>query len=233
MSRQTATTHEAIVVGVQEQAFDVIVPGLILERRIHVMNLPLETFKYSTTDGVLHLFWKRGVATADAMVEQADADDDNTTAGKGGVERDDDELVDVNSSDDNHGDEKEQQEAYGCSDAATAITTSAPPSTTDHAISEAVNQLSIKSAPSSADHNSQQPQTPVTINTKNTKKQRPRSMSLRAIEGENPWTSQQECTIPNESRQVIRPFDYIRVVITSHPDRSPPLIRVLAANPFV
>ncbi|KAI7856343.1 hypothetical protein BDC45DRAFT_503724 [Circinella umbellata] len=231
MSRQTVTTHEAIVVGVQEQAFDVIVPGLILERRIHVINLPLETFKYSSTDGVLHLFWKRGVATADAMVEQADADDDTTTAaGKGGVETDDDELVDVNS----NGDEKERQEAYNPSVEATAITTPAPSSTADHAISEAVNQLSIKSAPSSADHNSQQQQTNISVNnTNNTKKQRPRSMSLRAIKGENPWTSQQECTIPNESRQVIRPFDYIRVVITSHPDRSPPLIRVLAANPFV
>ncbi|KAI8138464.1 hypothetical protein BJV82DRAFT_630915 [Fennellomyces sp. T-0311] len=193
MSRQTATAHDAIVVGVQEQAFDVIVPGLILERRIHVINLPLETFKYSPADGVLHLFWRRGVATADAMAEQADAEEE--------VDDDDD-------------------------DEPVSPTTSSAPSSTivDNTMSEAVHQLSIKSvsSPPSADQ----------AYTTSTKK-RPRSMSLRAIEGENPWTSQQECTIPNESRQVIRPFDYIRVVITSDPDRSPPLIRVLAANPFV
>ncbi|KAI9246673.1 hypothetical protein BDA99DRAFT_609485 [Phascolomyces articulosus] len=262
MSRQTATTHEAIVVGVQEQAFDVIVPGLILERRIHVINLPLETFNYSSTDGVLHLFWKRGVATADAMVEQADVDDDNQTImtgieGTGTITEEEDDLVDHH--EEGIDGKKDGSLLYdntitnGSNTLAavvTTTTTSAPPSTADNAISEAVHQLSIKSAPSSADLPLQQEQQStsattainntntnnnnnININTNNNKKQRPRSMSLRVIEGENPWTSQQECTIPNESRQVIRPFDYIRVVITSHPDRSPPLIRVLAANPFV
>ncbi|KAI9321452.1 hypothetical protein BX666DRAFT_1851043 [Dichotomocladium elegans] len=191
----TATAHEAIVVGVQDQAFDVIVPGLGLERRIHVINLPLETFKYNPADGVLHLFWKPGVATADTMAEQADAmaelEDDEE-------DEDDEDLAQL------------------------SPTTSAPPSTnTDHLISDAVHELSVKSVSS-----------PPSAGQSFTKK-RPRSMSLRVVEGENPWTSQQDCTIPDESRQVIRPFDYIRVVITSDPDRSPPLIRVLAANPFV
>lgn len=185
----TASTHEAIVVGVQDQAFDVIVPDMDLERRIHVINLPLETHKYSPADGVLHLFWKTGVATADTMAEQADA------------------MAEL---------EEEEEE-----DVQLSPTISAPPSTTaDHLASDAVHELSIKSV--SSPPSAEQPF-----------KRRPRSMSLRVVEGENPWTSQQECTIPGESRQVIRPFDYIRVVITSDPDRSPPLIRVLAANPFV
>lgn len=202
-SGQTATTHEAIVVGVQEQAFDVIVPGLNLQRRIHVINLPLETHKYSEKDGVLHLFWKQGVATADAMAEQADAlyDEDS-------VDDDDEEdLVDLS-----------------------PTPTSAPPSTTttknNYMPDNTAHRLSVSSPPSAEQQSTM-------AATFNNNKRRPRSMSLRAIEGENPWISQQECTIPDECRQVIRSFDYIRVVITSDPNRSPPLIRVLAANPFV
>ncbi|KAG0169471.1 hypothetical protein DFQ30_003597 [Apophysomyces sp. BC1015] len=163
-SGQTTTTHEAIVVGVQAQAFDVVVPTIGLERRIHVINLPLKTSKYDVKEGLLHLYWKAGVATADAIVEQS---------------------FDTDTEDDDMGD-------LDC-------------------LSETVSQLSIQSPT----------------------KRRPRSMSLRAIEGENAWISQQECTIPDECRQVIRPFDYVRVVVTADPVRNPPLIRILAANPFV
>ncbi|KAL0079332.1 hypothetical protein J3Q64DRAFT_1645160 [Phycomyces blakesleeanus] len=121
-SGQTSTPHEALVVGVHDQAFDVVVPGMGLERRIHTINLPLNTYKHSPADGVLHLYWKPKVATTDAIVE---------------------------------------------------------------------------------------------------------------LQGENPQESQQECTIPDECRQVIRPFDYVRVVLIADPLRSPPLVRILAANPFV
>ncbi|KAF7725108.1 hypothetical protein EC973_000434 [Apophysomyces ossiformis] len=164
-SGQATTTHEAIVVGVQAQAFDVVVPTVGLERRIHVINLPLNTSKYDSAAGLLHLHWKPGVATADAIVEQS---------------------FDTDTEDDDMGD-------LDC-------------------LSETVSQLSIQSP---------------------TAKRRPRSMSLRVVEGENPWISQQECTNPGECCQVIRPFDYVRVVVTADPIRNPPLIRILAANPFV
>lgn len=200
-SRQTSTTHEAIVVGVQEQAFDVMVPELGLERRIHVINLPLETYKYNSVDGLLHLFWRPGVATADAMVEHTNAYDES--------EEDDleEDLVDLSPT------------------ASPSVAATSRMNGQHMKVTDAVNRLSIKSV---------SPSSPAAESNSNSfSKRRPRSMSLRAIQGENPWTSQQECTIPQECRQIIRPFDYIRVVITSDPNRSPALIRVLAANPFV
>ncbi|OAD03864.1 hypothetical protein MUCCIDRAFT_116739, partial [Mucor lusitanicus CBS 277.49] len=53
----TNRIQDAIVVGVQEGAFDVIVPGLGLERRIHTINLPLKSDTYSLSENVLHLIW--------------------------------------------------------------------------------------------------------------------------------------------------------------------------------
>ncbi|KAI7896549.1 uncharacterized protein EV154DRAFT_455723 [Mucor mucedo] len=116
----TSRIEDAIVVGVQEDAFDVIVPHLGLERRIHTTNLPLKSHTFKPTENVLHLIWNRR-----------------------------------------------------------------------------------------------------------------RSTSIRAIQGEDACITQKECTFPNEGRQLIRPFDFVKVVITADPIRSPPLIRVLAANPFI
>ncbi|KAI8096174.1 uncharacterized protein BX664DRAFT_290910 [Halteromyces radiatus] len=170
-TRQTSMTHEAIVVGVQEQAFDVIVPSLGLERRIHVMNLPLRTSHYSPLEGVLNLFWLPGVPTSDAMVEQPDDDR--------GEDEDDYSVI------------EDEQDTTGND--------------------QMVHRLSV---------------------SESSTKRRPRSMSLRAVDGES-LTSQQQCTIPQECCLVVRPFDFIRVVITADSIRNPPLIRVLAANPFV
>ena len=162
----THRMQDAIVVGVQEDAFDVIVPDLGLERRIHTINLPLKSHTFSSSENVLHLLWRKGEATVDAGIENYTDEDEEDVI-----------LVDV---------------------------------------SDQVNNLSIKEDPA------------VT-----TKKDRRRSTSIRAIQGEDAWITQKECTFPNECRQMIRPFDFVKVVITADPIRTPPLIRVLAANPFV
>ncbi|KAI8336163.1 hypothetical protein BC941DRAFT_57558 [Chlamydoabsidia padenii] len=194
-TRQTSTTHEAIVVGVQEQAFDVIVPSLGLERRIHVMNLPLRTSHYSQMEGVLNLFWLPGVPTSDAMVEQADFDD-----------RDDDDYSMI-------GDDYNQYSRH---------------SDGSRVNEQTLHRLSISENVSSGGGTTSMESSP----TSPTTKRRPRSMSLRAVDGES-MASQQQCTIPQECCLVVRPFDFIRVVITADSIRNPPLIRVLAANPFV
>lgn len=196
-SRQTSTTHEAIVVGVQELAFDVIVPSLGLERRIHVMNLPLRTSHYSQNEGVLNLFWLPGVPTSDAMVEQADFDD-----------RDDDDYSMMG--DDYHNNYRQIDNGN------------------NRVNDQTLHRLSVSENGSSvlAENPSSSPTSPTAV------KRRPRSMSLRAVDGES-IASQQHCTIPQECCLVVRPFDFIRVVITTDSIRNPPLIRVLASNPFV
>lgn len=177
----TSRIEDAIVVGVQEGAFDVIVPNLGLERRIHTINLPLKSNTFSPSENVLHLIWIQGEPTVDAGIETSattddDLDDDND-------EDDDMILVDVD-------------------------------------VADQVKKLSIQSSPS-------------TTMEKTSKKDRRRSTSIRAIQGEDAWVTQKECTFPDECRQLIRPFDFVKVVITADPIRNPPLIRVLAANPFV
>jgi protein SSD1 len=217
-SRQTSTTHDAIVVGVQEQAFDVIVPSLGLERRIHVMNLPLRTSHYSQMEGVLNLFWLPGVPTSDAMVEQADFDD-----------RDDDDYSMIG--DDSYNHHFQRQHNDNGSGVGNKVTDQ-----TVRRLSVSENGLLLLGSNNNSSSNNS-----VTSNTTDattsgatspTTKRRPRSMSLRAVNGES-VASQQQCTIPQECCLVVRPFDFIRVVITADSIRNPPLIRVLASNPFV
>lgn len=147
----TSRIEDAIVVGVQDGAFDVIVPRFGLERRIHTINLPLKTDVFSPSENVLHLVWIPGKPTVDAGVETSYSDDEE-------------DLIDL-----------------GCHDDEFA--------------------------------------------------KRRRSTSIRAIQGEDAFLTQ--CTFPQENRQLIRPFDFVKVVVTADPVRSPPLIRVLAANPFL
>lgn len=191
----TNRIQDAIVVGVQEGAFDVIVPGLGLERRIHTINLPLKSDTYSLSENVLHLIWVQGEATVDAGVETAISTDDDDDY--------DDSIVDTYSVRDDLDSQEDDGVLVDIGDSN----------------DEQVRRLSIKSSSTTA--------------LDDLKKNRRRSTSIRAIQGEDAWITQKECTFPNECRQLIRPFDFVKVVVTADPIRSPPLIRVLAANPFV
>ncbi|KAI9304969.1 hypothetical protein BJ944DRAFT_288196 [Cunninghamella echinulata] len=204
-SKQTSITHEAIVVGVQEQTFDVIVPSLGLERRIHVMNLPLRHSHYQATEGVLYLYWLPGVPTTDALVEKNDDYDDEEDDDIRTRTTDDDDYSFI----DGHSDEKEKEKKNNESESKDKI----------------VQQLAISESNGNQQNNNKN-------EVVTTTKRRPRSLSLRAIEGES-MKSQQKCTIPQECCLLIRPFDFIRVVIIADSIRNPPLVRVLASNPFV
>lgn len=206
----TTKVEDAVVVGVQEGAFDVIVLNYGLERRIHTINLPLKSDTYSPSENVLHLVWIQNQATVDQVVEgNIESDDDDTNV-------DEELLVDLSDSEDNgRGGKEVHQEGK-------AVLGSGETNAggdNQQQLSEAVNRLSIKSVDSGT--------------SLGEKQQRRRSTSIRAIQGEDAWMTQKECKFPNECRQLIRPFDFVKVVITSDPIRSPPLIRVLAANPFI
>lgn len=202
----TNRVQDAIVVGVQEGAYDVIVPDLGLERRIHTINLPLKSDTFSPSENVLHLVWIQGEPTVDAGVEERavlsseeeEEEEFTTTTSSSSTSTEDVILVDIDTSED-----EEQHED----------------------VSEQVKKLSIKD-----DFTTTAATAQMDNNKKNTRR---RSLSIRAIQGEDAWVTQKECTFPNECRQLIRPFDFVKVVITADPIRSPPLIRVLAANPFI
>ncbi|KAI9478845.1 MAG: hypothetical protein EXX96DRAFT_525684 [Benjaminiella poitrasii] len=193
---RTSRIVDAIVVGVQEGAFDVIVPGLCLERRIHTINLPLRSSSYSPSENMLHLVWIQGKATVDATIEATITLDvdvrfiDHSNTGEEDSPEEDDILIDIDD-------------------------------TTANLSPSQIKRLSNKSSISASTSDE------IKIKTHR------RSTSIRAIKGEDAWLTQKECTFPNECRQLIRPFDFVKVVVTADPIRSPPLVRVLAANPFI
>ncbi|CEG76387.1 hypothetical protein RMATCC62417_11289 [Rhizopus microsporus] len=113
--------YDAVVVGIQEGAFDVIVLPLLLERRIHTIHLPLKSDTFDSNENKLHLIWQTS-----------------------------------------------QQQT----------------------------------------------------STTNQKRQ---SICQK---------QEEDVLFPEEARQVIAPFDVVKVIVESYPVRNPPLIRVLARNPF-
>ncbi|KAI8373818.1 hypothetical protein BD560DRAFT_327647 [Blakeslea trispora] len=127
-SRVIHLIEQAVVVGIQEDAFDVIVPKFGLERRIHTVNLPLSKERFSSDQ--LELEWIKGEATVNQEVESGHS-------------------------------YLESSVAVG----------------------------------------------------------RPKQSVV--------------CIFREQSKQLIRLFHFISVVITADPARNPPLIRVLAANPFL
>ncbi|KAI7901823.1 uncharacterized protein BX663DRAFT_512534 [Cokeromyces recurvatus] len=190
----TSRILDAIIVDVQEGSFDVILPGLCLERRIHTINLPLRSESYSPSENVLHLIWIQGKATVNANIEGA--------AISNIEEEFNDQLIDHSSVSEGNYLLKENS----IEDETESIS----------------KRLSNKSSntTSVSEHN-------VKIKTHR------KSTSIRAVKGEDACSTQKECLFPNECRQSIRPFDFIKVIVSADPIRSPPLVRVLAANPFV
>ncbi|KAI8986518.1 hypothetical protein BDB01DRAFT_849565 [Pilobolus umbonatus] len=172
---------DAIVVGVQEGAFDVIIPDLGLERRIHTINLPLKSDTYRPGENVLHLVWLKGSPQVDV------------------------ELVNVSSSVDSGSESETESDVI-------LVDIEEPKEENTNEIQQTVHQLSIKD-----------------YEQKLKKKKRPLSIRVSQDEEDVP----KERLFPNEYRQLICPFDFVKVVIVANATRTPPLLRVLAANPFL
>ncbi|BFZ65444.1 Translational repressor [Saitoella coloradoensis] len=68
-SNQGPIIYSSVVVSVYESAFDILVPELGIEKRVHLDQLPLKTADFTDARGVgnrkmLELFWLKGVDTA-------------------------------------------------------------------------------------------------------------------------------------------------------------------------
>lgn len=73
---------DGIVIQVYESAFDVLIPGYGVEKRVHGDQLPLRKAEFDKQTRLLELYWERGVDSATFVPEF-----ENKTAGSAGPSR--------------------------------------------------------------------------------------------------------------------------------------------------
>ncbi|KAH8927584.1 RNB-domain-containing protein [Atractiella rhizophila] len=60
-TRYGPVVRQAIVTGVLDEAFDVVVPEFGIEKRVHVDQMPIENHVYDEHERLLTIYWKPGV----------------------------------------------------------------------------------------------------------------------------------------------------------------------------
>ena len=194
----TATTSaEAIVVAAFESYFDVVVPQLNLEKRIHLALLPVWRNHFDASIGAITLYWQKGVDTTTGEQHQWSLSDDEE------FEMDDETWV---------GDAKKpidpvKETAVGDLPKVNSASEDQP--------------LAVAGQPDST--------TPAIVptsvaTTAQTKRHR-RASVLHARQKSTAFSTE-------EGYQTIKALDKIRVVIIIERAKTPPVIRVLASNPF-
>ncbi|CAI2180934.1 5098_t:CDS:10 [Funneliformis geosporum] len=220
--------REAVVVGVKDHAFDVLVPAFGIEKRVHLDQLPLEKFIFDDETGDLTLRWKPGVSSLEPILYDegfAEDDDDVLDVDEDALLADDYhyELMDVTSrpfedenrlfdvsSDIGEDDIDDENLIIGDENAE-------------------INQDTISTVPTVSTYEFQKAESLASetfdqsLTTKTTtpiiKVTEPPQLSIDS-----------DPDIPNS--QIIRELCYLQVVITADCKKSPPVIKVLAVNPY-
>jgi len=61
--------RNAKVIGVLDEAFDVLVPDFGIEKRVHIDQMPIENHVYDDHSNTLSLYWKKGVDVVQWLAE--------------------------------------------------------------------------------------------------------------------------------------------------------------------
>ncbi|CAH1763561.1 8137_t:CDS:10 [Entrophospora sp. SA101] len=226
--------REAIVVGVKEHAFDVLVPYFGIEKRVHLDQLPLEKFIFNSEKMELTLVWKQGISSLEAISDDyvfvAEEEEEGLEVDEEALLADDNDdyhyemmdvtslpiedehrLFDNNSGEDDDGYDEETQKTDAVTIEHTNITTN------NITVSSPGEKVSL-STPTSTSAN--KTSCPVTTSSATVIKQ-PEVSKLSIVS---------DPTIPNS--QIIRELTHLNVIITADCKKSPPVIKVLAVNPF-
>ena len=163
--------RDAIVVAVFDQYFDVYLPDLQIEKRIHLAHLPVWRSDFDATIAALTLFWKKNVATPTGHHQTYESDEED--------ELDEDALI------------EEMEEEI----------TEAPVLTP---------RKEVKQEPA--------PQAVRPMGR--------RASVLRARLSDSTGFS------TDQASQTIKALDRIKVAVIVETIKPPPVVRVLAANPF-
>ncbi|KAI8066894.1 hypothetical protein BC940DRAFT_239558 [Gongronella butleri] len=158
--------REALVISVFDDFFDVMIPELNMERRIHLANLPVWRHELDQSRRALTMFWKKGVDTSTGRQPTCSLSDDEY-----------EDFID---------------------DIGTTATTNGTTTTTN---------------------GQQQHPEP----TKSSNKRQ--SIIQSRLSNSTGFSVEQ-------SSQTIKALDKVRIILTIEMMHTPPLIRVLAANPY-
>ncbi|KAF0338076.1 RNB-domain-containing protein [Gigaspora margarita] len=227
--------REAVVIGVKDHAFDVLVPVFGIEKRVHLDQLPLEKFIFNNETGELALHWKQGVSSLEPIPEDDGFGEDE----EDGLDVDEEALLaDVN--DDYHYELMDVtslpiEDEHRLFDANSDI---GDDDIEDDEFQESGDEeggsnddTSIVAVPSMSSSESPKMDIPSTetasLNqTASTKSSLP---LVKATElPQLPIVS--DPAIPNS--QIIEELCRLQVVITADCKKSPPVIKVLAVNPY-
>ncbi|KAI9301342.1 hypothetical protein BJ944DRAFT_252398 [Cunninghamella echinulata] len=192
--------RDAIVIAVFDDYFDIMIPELNLERRIHMANLPVWRHELDTSRRTLTMFWKKGVDTFTGKQHQWSLSDDDYE------DMDDEwlfkELYEDRSTNDNENKDTQNSDQNGSN---------------NNDLSDANNKPSVTPSPTISTTNGPTPEA-----TKSSKRQ---SIIQARLSTSTSFSAEQ-------SSQTIQALDKVRVILTIEMVRTPPLVRVLAANPY-
>ncbi|CAG8468589.1 15982_t:CDS:10 [Racocetra fulgida] len=199
--------REAIVIGVKDHAFDVLVPVFGIEKRVHLDQLPLEKFIFNAETSELTLHWKQGVnVNDDYHYELMDVsslpiedehrlfDDANSDIGEDDI--DDDEFPVPGDEENDSNDDTEIVAVPSMS------SSESPKMDIPSAEAPSLNQAASTKSSLPIVKITELPQLPIVSDP----------------------------TVPNS--QIIKELCRLQVVITADCKKSPPVIKVLAVNPY-
>ncbi|ORZ12672.1 hypothetical protein BCR42DRAFT_453377 [Absidia repens] len=192
--------REAQVISIFDDYFDVMIPELNMERRVHLANLPVWRSEFDASRRALTMFWKKGVDTSTGKQSRWSLSDDE-------YEDLDEEclLAEMRQAADDT-----INNTNGIEQTATSAST--------------VDKLSISPARPVSDPNTASATTQSSAET-TTKPSKRQSIIQARLSNSTSFS-------PEQSSQTIQALDKIRVILTIDMVRTPPLIRVLAANPY-
>ncbi|KAG0174502.1 hypothetical protein DFQ30_004135 [Apophysomyces sp. BC1015] len=207
--------REALVVAVFDQYFDVMIPEINMEKRIHLANLPVWRSEFDEKKRALTMFWKKGVDTSTGKQLQWSLSDEE-------YEDDMDE-------------EALLQEMQEISEEEDAMSEFAQSKNTDDAGDEKTQDLPIhhvaQNMTSVSTPNVAATVTPTASTSMGRRPEASKSTSKRAsiIRAR---LSDSTAYSADQGSQTIQALDKIRVILTIEMVRTPPLIRILAVNPY-
>ncbi|RHZ68375.1 hypothetical protein Glove_295g26 [Diversispora epigaea] len=231
--RSGPVIREAIVIGVKDHAFDVLVPVFGIEKRVHLDQLPLEKFVFNEEKKELILHWKPGISSLEPIPEdygfgedEEDVLDVDEDALLGDVNEDYHyELMDVTS--------LPIEDEHRLFDANSDIGDDDIEDDDIHIIGDNSNDdIHIVNVASTSIR--EFTETDLSISEKNQSNQtKPTKISPPIINiSEIPQLPVDAVpSIPNS--QIIRELCHLQVVITADCKKSPPVIKVLAVNPYM
>lgn len=206
----TVVRKEATVVAAFDQYFDVMIPELNLEKRIHLANLPVWRSTFDEQERALTMYWKKGVDTTTGKQRPWSLSDDEEDD-----DMDEEALLEEmrGSSPPLDRQEKQQQQQQQ------SVSQSILPKKEQKEEEPQKNEPSEIPAPSGPSKStSRRPEA-----SRSTGKRA--SMVHARLSDSTAYSTDQ-------ASQTIKALDKIQVLVTVEMVKTPPLIRILAANPF-